>query len=176
MPFDPTQIGSAIKTVYGQKPHPDVPDVKVKDYEAFARAAAMMFQEASPTSEHVGTAYHVLTNAEIAPAEFERLWTIARPLSNRLLSRDPTIHDLVSLAGQAPNNVQSYYMNHPHPQYPEASAGDIAKYATVALYPARRLAGREPNLTELHKFAVGGYTTQDVVAHYSDGQSGQSNA
>jgi hypothetical protein len=171
MTFDPTQIASSIKNVYGAKPHPDAPEVKVRDYEAFARAAAMMFQEPSPTAEHVVQAYHSLTNAEIAPAEFERLWTVARPLSNRLLARDPTIHDLMGLVGQPPNSVQSYYMNHPHPQYPEASAGDIARYATVALYPARRLAGREPNLTELHKFAMGGYSTADVVAHYSDGNN-----
>lgn len=172
MSHDPTLVDQVIARVYGEKPHPDLPEIKIKDYEAFARAAAMLFEESKPTPQHVQTAYHSLVNAGVAPAEFERLWHIAKPLSNRLLDRDPTIHDLVMLTGQHPSQVQSYYMEHPHPQYPEASAGDIARYAAVSLHPARKLAGRDPNLVELHKFVMGGYSIDDVVSHYSDDGSG----
>jgi len=164
------QIQRGIESFYGEKPHPYIPEIKVKDYETFARVAARMFQARQPSHDQVSTAYHALSNAEIAPAEFERLWDVAKPLANRLLNRDPTIHDLTMLTGQRPSEIHSYYMDHPHPQYPEASAGDIARYAAVALYPARRLTGRQPNLVELHKFVMGNYNMDDIVAHYSGDQ------
>jgi len=173
--FDPSLLSKAVQQTYGDKSHPDAPDVKVKDYPAFAGAAAKMFYNSTPTPDQVTNAYHVLTNASISPAEFDRLWDVAKPLANRLLNRDPTVHDLTMLTGRLPNQVQSYYMDHPHPQYPEASAGDIARYAAVALHPARKLVGREPNLVELHKFVLGGYTMDDVLAHYQEG-SGKKNA
>src|SRR6266699_3398875 len=174
MSIDPSMLSEAIRRTYADKPHPDVPDVKVKDYPAFAGAAAKMFYNSKPTPNQVANAYHTLTNAGVAPAEFDRLWDVAKPLANRLLNRDPTVHDLTMLTGQHPSAVQSYYMDHPHPQYPEASAGDIARYAAVALHPARQLVGRAPNLVELHKFVMGGYTMDDVMAHYSEGKAGSS--
>src|SRR5215472_15512930 len=97
MPFDFSLLGKSIEQVYGDKPHPSVPEVKVRDYEAFARVAARMFYERRPTAEHIATAHRALTSADISPGEFERLWDVAKPLANRLLSRDPTIHDLASL-------------------------------------------------------------------------------
>lgn len=168
MPLDASKLSQAIRDTFAEKPHPDIPEIKVKDYPAFAGAAAKMFYTRNPEPQQVANAYHALTNAEISPGEFDRLWDVAKPLANRLLSRDPTIHDLMMLTGQHPAQVQSYYMDHPHPQYPESSAGDIHRYATVALHPARRLQGREPNLLELHKFVQGGYSMDDVVSHYSD--------
>lgn len=169
---DRAAIHQAITRVYGEKPHPDVPEIKVKEYEAFARAAAMMHETSEPSPQQVQTAYHALKGSGIAPAEFERLWVVAKPLANRLLHQDPTIHDLTMLVGSHPHEVQSYYMDHPHPQAPEASAGDIARYAAVSLYPARRLAGREPNLVELHKFVMGNYSMQDIVSHFAGDHSG----
>jgi len=47
---------------------------------------------------------------------------------------------------------------------------DIAHYAAHALWPARRLAGREPNLVELHKMASGQWTMDHIVSHYSGGR------
>lgn len=168
MPIDVSKLSSAIQKVYGEKPHPMLPEVKVKDYGTFARAAARMFQQASPKPQQVAVAYHTLTNAGVAPAEFERVWDVAKPLANRLLNRDPTIHDVHMLLTKAPGEIQSYYMDHPHPQYPESSAGDIARYAAVAREPANRYAGRNPNTLELHTFVMGGYTSDEVHGHYAD--------
>lgn len=168
MPINRALISLHVQKVMGEKPHPAVPEVKVKDYNAFARAAARMFSNSQPKPKEVQTAYHALTNAGVSPGEFERVWDIAKPLANRLLDRDPSIHDLAMLASQHPGQIQQYYMDHPHPDYPEARAGDIARYAAVARYPANRLAGRLPNMTELHKFVMGNYTMTDIVSHYSD--------
>ena len=168
MPIDQSLVGQAIQKVYGDKPHPLVPEVKVKDYSAFARVAARMFQQAQPNPQHVSVAYHTLTNAGVAPAEFERIWDVAKPLANRLLDRDPTIHDLHMLSTRAPGEIHSYYMDHPHPQYPESSAGDIARYAAVAREPANRYAGRNPLAHELHTFVMGQYSASEVHQHYAD--------
>ena len=168
MPLDPNLLRQSIEDIIGNKPHPDVPEVKVKDYNAFARAAARMFDKSRPAPKDVASAYHALTNADISPAEFERIWDVAKPLSNRLLDRDPTIHDLAMLVHHKPNEIQSYYMDHPHPEFPTASAGEIDRYATSARWPANKLAGRDPYLAELHQFVVGGYSMDDIVKHYSD--------
>jgi hypothetical protein len=167
--FDPSRLRESIEQVFGDKNHPDAPSVKVRDYEAFARVAAKMFYTSKPEGKQVETAYHTLKNSELSPSEFERLWKVAKPLANRLLNEDPTPQDLKMLEGGHPGDIQSYYMNHPHPQYPEASAGDIARYGAVSLHPARRLAGRPPNLVELHKFVMGNYSMDDIVQHYSEG-------
>lgn len=168
MPIDRALIPLHVQKVFGEKPHPAVPEIKIKDYEAFARTAAKMFSNPQPPAKQVQTAYHALTNAGVSPGEFERVWDIAKPLANRLLDRDPSIHDIAMLATQHPGQIQQYYMDHPHPDYPEAKAGDIARYAAVARYPANKLAGRLPNMTELHKFVMGNYSIDDIVAHYSD--------
>lgn len=172
MPIDSSKLTSAIQKVYGEKPHPALPEVKVKDYPTFARVAARMFQQGSPQPQQVSVAYHTLTNARLAPAEFERLWDVSKPLANRLLNRDPTIHDMHMLTGKTPGEVQGYYMDHPHPQYPESSAGDIARYAAIAREPANRYASRNPNTLELHTFVMGNYSADEVHDHYADDGSG----
>lgn len=170
MPVDLTQLGQVVQDVYGNKPHPALPEIKVKDYPAFRRVAGRMFQEAQPTSQHVTTAYHTLISAGVAPAEFERLWDVAKPLANRLLDRDPTIHDIQMLAQKMPGDVHAYYMDHPHPEFPESQAGDIARYATVAREAANRYIGRDPITAELHMFNMGGFTADEIHDHYaSDG-------
>jgi hypothetical protein len=169
---DPSLVKSAIQQVLGNKPHPLAPEIKVKDYPAFARAAARMFQQKQPTPQHVSTAYHALTNAEVSPAEFERVWDVAKPLANTLLDRDPTIHDIHMLATKMPGDIHSYYMEHPHPKMPTAKAGDIARYAAIAREPANRYHGRNPVLGELHTFVMGQYSASEVHDHYADNGSG----
>lgn len=168
MAFDPQLLGRAVQQVWGDKPHPDIPEIKVSQYEVFARVAAQLNQTNQPKPAQVANAYHMLTNAELAPAEFERLWEVARPLSQRLLGRDPTIHDLQALTHKMPNEVQGYYMTHPHPQYPEVSAGDMIRYYHVARPISQQLWGREPNDHELARMALAGYDANEVLGHYRD--------
>jgi len=170
MPINTTALTRTLRDVYGNKPHPAIPEVKVKDYPAFQRAAGRLFQEANPTPQHVSTAYHTLTNAGISPAEFERVWDIAKPLANRLLDRDPTVHDLQMLMQKMPGEIHSYYMEHPHPEFPESQAGDIARYGAISREAANRHVGRDPLPAELHMFNMGGFNADEVLAHYaSDG-------
>jgi hypothetical protein len=174
MPIDRSQLGKIAQDVYGNKPHPALPEVKVKDYPTFRRVAGRMFQESRPTTQHVATAYHTLTNAGVSPAEFERLWDVAKPLANQLLDRDPTIHDIQVLSQKTPGEVHSYYMEHPHPQFPASQAGDLARYAAISREPSNRYVGRNPITAELHMFNMGGYTADEVHDHYaSDGSEWQ---
>jgi hypothetical protein len=168
MAFDPMSLPHVAAEHLGNKPHPDVPDLKVNQYDAFARTAARMFGTRKPEPEQVQTAYHALVNAGIAPAEFERLWDVGRPLANSLLDRDPTLHDIMQLVGQPPPAVATYYHDHPHPEVPDVSAGKVAMYQAHASPIAQTLHGREPNHVELRRFASGNYTTEDMVAHYMD--------
>lgn len=168
MPFDPTRLAQAVTDHLGAMPHPDVPELRVNQYEAFARVAARMFDNAQPEAEQVQTAFHALTSAGIAPAEFERLWDTARPLANVLLDRDPTMHDLMQLVHQPPAGVADYYTSHPHPEAPDVPAGKIATYHAHARPISMVLHGRDPNIVELHRFASGNYSTDDILAHYQD--------
>src|SRR5215469_7632904 len=110
MPIDLARLELVVREVYGNKPHPALPEIKVKDYPVFRRVAGRMFQEAQPTTQHVTTAYHALVNAGVSPAEFERVWDIAKPLANRLLDQDPTIHDVQMLSQKHPGDIHAYYM------------------------------------------------------------------
>lgn len=168
MGFDPSLLVKAIEGHYGEKPHPDVPEVKQKDYEAFARVAARMFNEATPQPQHVAAAYHAVTQSGVAPQEWERIWDTGKPAANKLLDRDPNIHDVMMLAGKQPSEIADYYKSHPHPQHPDVPAGDIARYYSAALYPARVNQGRPPNLEELGTFARLGYNSDDIHSHYSE--------
>ena len=168
MPFDPSKLYQAVSEVLGNKPHPDLPEIKVNQYEAFGRVAARMFENTQPTSDQVRTAYHSITNAGISPAEFERLWDTARPVANELLNRDPNLHDMMMLVGHPPNAIADYYAQHPHPDAPDVSAGKIAAYSAHATPISQTLHGRDPNIIELRRFATGNYTTEDMLAHYAD--------
>jgi hypothetical protein len=158
MTFDPNRMLHEVADHFGNMWHPAVPEVKVKDYEAFARVAAKLFQEPQPQHAQV----------QQAPVEFERLWDIAKPLANRLLGRDPTMPELVMQANREPSQIQAYYVNHPHPHYSESTAGEMARYAAAVEPVSSRTQGRPPNEVETHRFVQGGYTMDDVVAHYMD--------
>lgn len=168
MPFDPILAKHAVMSVWGSKPHPDVPEIQVKQYETFARVAAELHETNTPSHDQVAGAYHLLTNAELAPAEFERLWKVAKPLAKRLLGQNPDIHDLHALVGKMPGEVQSYYMAHPHPDYPEVSAGDMVRYYHIARPMSQQLWGMEPNAHELARMVMGQYDAEDILAHYRD--------
>jgi hypothetical protein len=166
--FDPSKLSQVVSDHLGGKPHPDIPEIKVNQYEAFGRAAARMYENDQPTADQVRTAYHSLTNAQIAPAEFERLWDTSRPLANELLNRDPNLHDLMQLVGHPPSAIADYYATHPHPDAPDVPAGKIAAYQAHAAPISQTLHGRDPNMIELRRFATGNYSTEDMLAHYAD--------
>lgn len=168
MAFDRLKLGQATGAVLGNKPHPDVPELKVNQYAAFGRVAARMFGNSKPLPHQVRTAYHSLVNSGISPAEFERLWDTSRPLANELLDRDPNLHDMMLLVGAPPNAIADYYWSHPHPEAPDVPAGKIAMYRAHASPISQTLHGREPNIIELRRFATGNYATEDMLAHYAD--------
>jgi hypothetical protein len=174
--FDPAKLSQAVSTVLGNKPHPDLPEVKVNQYEAFGRVAARMFGNSQPLPGQVRLAYHSLTSSGISPAEFERLWDTARPLANELLDRDPTLHDMTMLQGAPPNAIADYYATHPHPEAPDVPAGKINAYRAHAAPVSQVLHGRDPNIIELHRFATGNYGIEDILAHYHDDGSSISGA
>lgn len=168
MSFDPSKLSQAVSDVLGNKPHPDLPEVKVNQYEAFGRVAARMFGNSKPTPGQVRMAYHSITNSGVSPVEFERLWDTARPVANELLDRDPTLHDMMMLMGQPPNVIADYYAQHPHPEAPDVPAGKIATYRAHASPISQTLHGREPNIIELRRFATGNYGVEDMLNHYAD--------
>jgi hypothetical protein len=172
MTYDPRKLPHVVADYYGNLPHPDVPEVKVKEYEAFAKVAARFFENPKPEREQISQAFHLLNNAGLSPAQFERVWDIAKPLANRLLGTPPTIHDLDMLRDAHPGDIQKYYLDHPHPKYPEVSAGDFNRYYHAATPIAQQQIGRFPVEHEVARFAAAGYDTQDMANHYTDTTKG----
>jgi hypothetical protein len=168
MALDQMAIQKATEDYYGNLPHPEANDVPVNQYSLYQNVAARLNSSQTPTGDQTNQAYLLLQNLQMTPAEFERVWDISKPMTNRLLSRDPTVHELVDLAHQPPNAIHDYYMNHPDPIYPEVKAGDMAKYSHTAEPIARAYAGRSPNQVELARFAIGNYSAEDMAAHYQD--------
>lgn len=169
MAFDRSQVGQTVSEFYGNLPHPQAPELKVREFDVYARVAARFNEEPQPNHEQILQAYHMLKNIEMSPSEFERVWDLAKPLANRLLDRPPSIHDLDLLQGAHPEEVHHYYFTHPHPEFPEVQAGEIARYHAAA-EPIARQHGYEPNLHEVARFAIAGYDAEDMARHYGESE------
>ena len=158
-------IARVTAEVYGNMDHPLVPGLKVKEVPAYERVAWMM-NDRRPSAKDVQQAAQTLKHAGISPSDFESTWSIARPVANRLLNgRDPTIVQLQHLVGKNPHEVHDYYMHHPYPGYEEVTAGDMARYYRAAEAISRQY-GHRPNFEEVSRFAVAGYTADDMHDHY----------
>ncbi len=166
--MDLRRLRSTIDAYIGELPHPDAPGVPIKEYQAHERVAAMMKNPQSAHGEDIEQAYHMLRQMEMSPAEWEHAWKLARPLANRLLDRDPDPQELSLFKGFVhPGDVLEYYSSHPHPQFPEISAGEMMRYFHAATPIAGMNAKRKPTLGEVARFAAAGYDDQDILAHYT---------
>ena len=170
MTFDLRAIQQAVDDHLGNQPHPDSPGITVREYPVYERVAAMLNDKvlngAKPKPEMVAHAHQTLKGAQLSPGDFEHVWTMARPVANRLLDRDPSILEMAKHLREAtPHIVHDYYSNHPYPGYEEVKAGDVARYMRAAEPIARRY-GQSPNLQEVTRFAAAGYSHDDIHAHY----------
>lgn len=171
MPIDITRLHQAVDDLYGNMPHPQAPRIKVKEYAAFERAAKVKKskghgQEAQVTGQEVSDMHAHLHALEMSPQEFESSWRVARPLASRLLGRDPEMDELKYLAGKHPEDVSHFYNSMPHPQYPEVTAGQMAKFHYIAEPFAREHAGRKPVPLEVARFAMQNASDEHIRNHY----------
>lgn len=170
MSFDLRAIRQAVEAHINAQPHPLAPDLTVGEYPMFERIASMLNDQVlrgnKPKPEMVVHAHQTLKSAQLSPGEFEHIWTMARPVANRLLDRDPSIIEMAKHLREAtPKDVHQYYSDHPYPGYEEVSAGQVARYQRAAEPIARRY-GKSPNLEEVTRFAAAGYTHDDMHQHY----------
>ena len=166
--FSQASVAKHVADYYGNQPHPAAPALKVNEYQAYERVAWQL-NDRQPTGADVTHAAQTLKQAGISPSEFEQTWSVARPVSNRLLGQDPTIQQIATLKAASPKDIHTYYMDHPYPGYEEVTAGEMVKHYRAA-EPIARQYGRTPNHEEVSRFAVAGYTADDMHAHY--GESG----
>jgi hypothetical protein len=166
---DPVTLQKTVTDYFDNLPHPAVPEIKVKDYPAYARVAMMLKGEFADPGD-VKTAHAHLQGAGLSPAEFEYLWGIARPIANRFLGRDPHMVELQRLQHAHPAEIHDHYASLPHPKYPEVKAGDYARYWHAAYPLAMQHLKREPNDMEVARFATAGYETDDIHQHYLQGK------
>jgi hypothetical protein len=170
MSFDLKSIREATAAHINAQPHPLAPDLTVGEYPIYERVASMLNDQVlrgnTPHPEMVVHAQKTLQAAKLSAGEFEHIWTMARPVANRLLDRDPSIVEMAEhLRTATPRDVHQYYSDHPYPGYEEVRAGDVAKYMRAAEPIARRY-GRTPNEEEVTRFAVAGYSHDDMHQHY----------
>ncbi len=163
------QIKDAVGDYYGNLDHPHVPDLKVKDYPAFQRAAGLLFDTQEPSHDQVAQVHQHLQGAGVSPAEFEHVWMVAKPVANRLLGRDPSMIDVGLLKGATPKGIHQHYTDHPYPGYEEVTAGQVAKAWRQAEPIAQRNGLTAPNLHEVTRFAAAGYSAEDMQQHYGSG-------
>jgi hypothetical protein len=166
MTLDPHQLAQVVKDEFGKLPHPYVPEITNADYPAYERVAAMKRNPHPPTPADVRSAFNELQAVQITPSQWEHAWTISRPLSNRMLGRDPTIQELVRHADAHPQDIHTYYSALPSPSHPEIQAGEMARYKHLASDPADRHLERAPLLREVAVFAAGKYHPDQIDAHY----------
>lgn len=165
--FSQRAVEDAVAEYYGNLPHPQAPNIKVNEYQAYERVAWML-NDVQPRPADVSHAAETLNRAGVSPSQFEAAWTVARPVANRLLGQDPSMIDIQRLKDATPQDIHQYYLDHPFPGYEEVTAGQMVKHYRAAEAVARQY-GRVPNHEEVSRFAVAGYTADDMDRHYSGG-------
>lgn len=168
MPIDTFRLNEVIQETIGNMPHPDAPELKVKDYRAHENAAAMMKNPDDVQPQDVVNMYHMLKTAGMSAADFEDTWQTARPVANQLLDRDPRAQELVKFVGLAPSDIHDFYAGHPYPGYEEVKAGDFLRYHHAATPIAQMTVGRKPLPLEIARFASAGYQAEDMFNHYTN--------
>jgi hypothetical protein len=168
MPIDPFQLKETIDTVIGNMPHPDAPELRVKDYRAHENAAAMMKNPDDVQPQDVVDMYHMLKTAGMSAADFEDTWQVARPVANQLLDRDPRPQELVKFVGATPSDIHDFYSGHPMPGHEEVKAGDFLRYHHAATPIAQMTVGRKPLPNEVARFASAGYDAESMFNHYNN--------
>lgn len=166
MTLDTTLLNQVVREGFNNLPHPDVPEITNGEYASYSRVAAMKRNPDDHTHHDVRDAYHELTAAGISPSQWEHVWTISRPLANRLVHRDPTLLEMTRLADAHPSDIHDYYYHLPSTSHPEIRAGVMAKYLHMANDSANTHMERAPLLEEVARFAASDYHPQDVDAHY----------
>ena len=167
--IDVSLARQVVENFYANMPHPLAPELKVKDYPAYARAAIVMKGE-FPNGEDVRTTYHALNAAGVSPSQFEYLHRLMTPVTTRFLGRKPELEEIARLKNAGPNEIQQYFASMPHPQYPEAKVGDMFRYYHATVPVAREHTGQDPSALELARFAVARYGIEDIHVHYHQGQ------
>lgn len=165
---DTVRLSSVIAQVIGDMPHPDAPAMKVRDYKAHVKSAQLITGKDEVAPADVSNAYHLLRSMDMSPSDFEHTWSIAHPVAQRFLGREPLPQEIKQLTGQHPGDVHSYYAESPHPDFPEIQAGDFARYyhAAEGIAVAAGVK-RKPLPIEVTRFAMAGYDAEDIQRHYT---------
>jgi len=164
--FSVHAIASHVADAFGNMPHPQVPSLLIKDYPSYERVAWML-NDRQPQAMDVAQAAETLKQAGLSPSQFETVWSVARPVANRLLGQDPTITQLQHLRDASPQDIHHYYMNHPYPGYEEVTAGEMVRAYRTAEQVARQY-GQVPNHEEVSRFALTGAGIDDMHGHYAE--------
>lgn len=166
--IDQAALQKAADELYGAMPHPKGNgQIKVSEWPAYVRVAARLKGARMPEADDVVSAFTMLKGAGVSPAEFEYVWDIAKPVSTRLIGKEPHILEIARLAQAHPSEILHYYSSLPHPKSPEISAGDYAKYFHAMQPHAQQLpTPRDPNHVEVTRAAIGNWETEDIQRHY----------
>lgn len=166
---DLSKIPQVVADYYGNMPHPLVPEVKVRDYEMFENVAADMFESQleskRPSPEHVAHAFQQLQAMQMTPAEFQHTWAVAKPVSQRLLDREPTMVDIDRLRHSTPHEIHQHYFHSPYPGYEEVTAGQMARHWR-AMEPIAKLHGQQLNHETVSRAAIAGWTSDDAHNYF----------
>lgn len=170
MTIDLGKLHVAADTYYSSQPHPLVPQLTMGDYPAYEHAASLLHGASKPTAEQVANTHEQLKGAGVSPADFEYAWNVAKPLAGRLLGREPSMTEIARLAPMQPGEIHGFYFDHPHPEHPDVTAGEMARYHRVAEPIARRYGtGRPPTPGAVARMASGKWSSDDIHRWYTDG-------
>lgn len=166
-PINPVRLAQVAEQLVNNMPHPDAPTLSVRDYKAHVQTAQLMKGSGQVHPSDVVAAAQLLKGMEMSPADFEYLWSVAKPLSQRFLGRPPKPQELRKFLEATPGDVHGFYADHPHPDFPEIKAGDFARYFHAAQPIANATVGRNPLKLEVARFAAAGYDEEDMHRHYT---------
>lgn len=161
---------------HSEQPHPLNPALKVAEFATAVKLATKMKFGGHASAQEAGAFWgefqqmnHTLGaqgKPPVTPLEMGHLIDRISPVSFAYHGRPPTMQEVAQHRDSTPAQVHTYYSDLPDQHYPHVSAGQMAKYLTLADAHAQEHLGRPPVKLEAARFALGNFSSEDVAGYY----------
>lgn len=161
---------------HAEQPHPLNPALKVGEYATAVKLATKLKFGGHASAQEAGAFWGEFQQMNqrfmaqgkeaVSPDEFGHLVERVAPVSFAYHGRPPTMRELSQHRDSSPNEVNKYYGDLPDQHYPHVTAGQMAKYLTMAEPHAQQAFGRPPVKLEAARFALSGLSNEDIRNYY----------
>lgn len=170
-------IEDHVREWHDAQPHPRNPALTVAEYPVAVKLATRTKFGGHATPEEAGAFWHEFQSANqrlaqkgqepMSPNDYLRVLDELAPVSAALHGRPPTMHEVANLKDASPAERRKHYEDMPDSLYPAVSAGQMARYMTMANFHAMPQVRRPAQKSEAAYFAASSASPKDIADYYS---------